>query len=309
MMPHLSRPKPRRRVGFSLVEVIIALGIMATATIGIYIAMQSMIRTTVKAMERDVEAAFASMKIAEVNPYRLDVETAYDVTTKTLIDLGNNRKAYYTRLVESDADKADIKKINVYLYRKASSTTPYRQFKKEVAPRVMAYNFGSSSWYKDATGQVWTPYPSSTPAYDLSTRRSGSNSSTGATGSTGATIAQTDDQALFQNYFLDDCDTHYFLASAGRTYTVTFGFTTGVAGSDVVYIFLNDVLQTPTGLNLATEAGGANRAIVKSFKVTPTSSGGVYFIKTFVRDSTALAGACSGVTRATSFIKIERTDI
>lgn len=146
--------------GFSLIEILMSLSLFSVAMIGLYFAFTSVSTQTAKGLKGDIEAAYAKLLIGQVNIYDIDVETAYDVTSKTATTLPDGTTAYYTRDVRSEAETPDIKKVSVYFYKNSTDTTPYRNFTKEFAPNTWYYDFGHtthlSTIWVDSLGNKYT---------------------------------------------------------------------------------------------------------------------------------------------------------
>jgi prepilin-type N-terminal cleavage/methylation domain-containing protein len=157
----------KRNSGFTLIEILASLTLFSLAMVGLYFSMNGVKQAMATSLKRDVETVYADMLIAGVNPYDINVETAYDITTKTNVctHLGLTpcpaeiTGAFFTRLVDSDPQTADVRRVNVYFYRKQSDTTPYRYHRKNLSLPVMAYNLAASGTTvptcTDNSGQKW----------------------------------------------------------------------------------------------------------------------------------------------------------
>ncbi len=303
--------------GFALVDVLAALAIFATASVGLYFAMSSMNDTMAIAMQRDIEATYANMGAAEVNPFDPAIETAYDVGVKTPLTLPNSAVIYYTRSVDSSQLTSDIKNVNLLFYRgNANGATPYRQIRRE----VQADFFGfcgkgiASGYYKDVQDRFWAGLDLSgdwvTTAGAL---RNGTNPAANnwTAINTGSTISNTTDSTLYQNGFqgntlANNIDLGFFV-NYSRSYRVIIGFAEiqgALATQRKMNITINGNLVDT--VDPVTDAGGALKALEKSYTVVPTTttrSDGLQagFIEVVV-------SAASGATQppAVAFIGVER---
>jgi prepilin-type N-terminal cleavage/methylation domain-containing protein len=269
--------------GLSLVEILIALAVFGVAMSGLLLAMQSVNNAIAVSMDRNVENAYTDMLVSQINPFDPQVESSYDVTTKTAYTLPRNGTVYYTRYVDSADTQGDVKRVNVYVFRSNSaSATAYRRIRREISPDFVGYNLGETTAYRrDALGQVWAPL-TITYASTSGSRQNGSTQTT-SNYSTASTITGTPDQALFQKGHEanngGNALGYTFLATQGQTYLVTLGFAEvagGVtAGQRKMTITVNG--STAGTADPVSEAG-ANVALVKQYTASPTLSGSVYVI-------------------------------
>jgi prepilin-type N-terminal cleavage/methylation domain-containing protein len=280
-VPHPTGKSVSGPKGFSMAEIIIAISVFGVAVAGLFFALQTVERTIVKAIDRDIEAAYVNMKVAEVNPSRPDMEAYYDLPTKTALNLPNNRTVYYSRLVSSSATTPDLKNVDIYLYRKSSSTTPYRQFRREIAPYAIGYNLGeATSYLKDSQGRVWAPgngNVDTTVSGNDTDRADGicAGAWTTANYSTATAIGNTPDQAIFQkghtasNASNGLCYDIY--ASQNRSYILRLGFAeidnAVTSGQRKMKILVNGTQVD--SVDPVVDAGGTFKALVKTYTVTP----------------------------------------
>jgi hypothetical protein len=279
-------------LGFGLVDVLVALSVFAVGFSGLVISSQAMQRTVGKSMTRNAETAYLQMLMAEVNPYRTTVETAYDVGTKTAYNLPSGQQAYYTRSVSSDATTADIKQLNLFLYRTATDTTPYRRLRKDMRPATLRYNLGATAQWRDGQGNLWEPWPANTPTYSLTagSRRSGVTT-TGMTNAT-YTLTQTLPNAtpLTTGHSQSGSLAYTFLATEGANYQIALGFVDTLGATHSYTVAANgSTLET---FDLADDTGGTlGRVVTKTYNVTPTLESGVAVIKLVVTSNTGGANA------------------
>lgn len=278
----------RRRAGLSLAEIVIALGLFSVGVAGLVLTAQSVFEGLRNASRGDIEAVYANMLVARINPYDPAVEINYDETTKTALDMPNGSepcdpndpnnpclKAFFTSIVDSADATPDIKDIHIYLYRAANSTVPYRQFKREIAPSFVGFDLGvDSGYFKDSLGHVWAPLAngqnySSTDG----SRRSGL---TQTVTNFSSVCALTGNSAAFNTYQEPSGGStklgYTFLATPGRVYTLRLG---GVepepsvtAGQRKMKIMVNGT-QVGT-LDPVVDAGGSCKAVLKTFTVKPS---------------------------------------
>lgn len=261
-------------------ETLFAITIFAVAMVGMYYAMVSMTNVLSTTMDRNVETAYANMKLSEVNPFDPAVESNYDVTSKTVMTLANGRMIYYTRLVDSATTTPDVKNINLYLYHTSTETSAYRQFKREIAPYQIGFNLGeTTAYYRDGLGRVWAPFAIAFSSTSGS-RQNGWYTYAYTNYSTASAIAGTLDDTLYQkgNEANNVSNTlgYKFLGNTGREYILTLGFAeTGGAttGQRAMTLSINGVSQG--SIDAYVLAGNtANKAVVKRYRVTPADAGG-----------------------------------
>lgn len=303
--------------GISLVEILLALGLFSISMVGLFMASSGMFESIRTAMKLDIEAAYANMLIARINPSNPLVESAYDVTTKTAQSLPDNDSFYYTQLVDSDSASPDIKRINLFLYRGSGTSTPYRQFKREIAPYFTGFDLGeSTSYLKDKLGWVWAPMAVDANG-DFSgvagSRRNGrtetaidvdgSGTCPSVTGTTNASLFQT----MSESNNIADRLGYSFMATLGRNYLLKVGVNeldTNIAvGERRMKVLVNGV-QVGT-IDARNETGGTCSALMKTFTVAPVNDGsglGVITVE-FEKDSGATA-----VPRVAA-IGLERTEM
>ncbi len=284
--PKLSLP------GISLVEVLLSITIFSIAIIGLYSSMQSMNNALIIAMQRDVEATYANMLMSEVFPKHPTVETSFDKTTKQTLNLPDGQKIYWTRIVDADPLAADVKRINVYLYRNSTDTTPYRQFKREIPLEKRNYhcNYNYDPYYKDTTGEVWVrlrsdQYASTTQGSFRDGVDFGVLGTWIHTGEVGTT-----DNVLDAPIWTKGC--HYnnltsnppyripwkFLATEDTTYTITIGLVDPWNGTSVpTDILING--SVVDSFDLTEEAGGINLPLVKSYTAQSVVESGVAVLR------------------------------
>jgi hypothetical protein len=299
-----------RSTGITIAEVLLALGFFAIAMVGLFTAMNAINQGIATSMRRNVEAAYANMLISRVNPYAQDVETAFNKTSTSCagsrcsIDIPNSynpgngtpasEKVYYTILVNSNWNAAlhspataDVKLINLHFYRNATTTTPYRQFRREIAPDIMGWTMGgASAYYRDATGLLWTKISdtkmfSSTAGsiaagIDSASTPSGTPLSTVSTATNPTNIPSVD--AVLWRYAMEPKGTgtsfgFSFPATSARRYIVELGFnefdsTVTAAGQRIFDIYINNVL-VDSAVDIYSLTGGKNKAIIKSYTVVP----------------------------------------
>ncbi|MBX2860236.1 MAG: malectin [Vampirovibrio sp.] len=289
--------------GISLVEILVSIVLFSLAVIGLYLAMGGMFDAIQTGMRRDIEAAYANMLISEVNPTDNLVETGYDVTTKTVYNLPDGDTVYYTRIVDScpvaatcaaDTD-SDVKNVNVYFYRASTSTSPYRKYRREVAPLFFGFNLGEdTTYYKDNTGNVWSPITDD-GTHQFSTtegsRRSGWETVTPTEWSTGSAISNVptfdrnddgdtvdageQDEAHFQTGHTGASLTYTFLATVDQTYTVILGAAEadgGVAATERAMTVTINGTEVGT-MDTVAEAGGTLTALTKTFAAIGVDNG------------------------------------
>lgn len=292
-------PKPN---GISIVEIMVAMAIFSTAMIGLYFAMNNLSISVGTAMKRDIESAYANMLLSQINPYDLQVESAYDKDSteascgggRCSVTLPNGDQFWYTIQVDSATTAADIKRVNLYLYRNGTTTTPYRQFRREFPMAVQAYAFGSTSnssksYYKDSTGQVWTLINTTHPVFSATTGavRAGRDSAYTNTSSdfqaiTTATVPTPSlDPILWQNAYESHGGTNtlgfIFPASANHTYTIVLGFNEieGAAATTRVFdIYINDE-KVASSFDINAQAGGAHKTISQYYTAVPITHSGI----------------------------------
>lgn len=279
-------------LGFGLVDVLVALSVFAVGFSGLVISSQAMQRTLSKGMTRNIETAYLQMLMAEVNPYRITVETAYDVTTKTAYNLPSGQQAFYTRSVSSDATTADIKQLNLFLYRNSTDTTPYRRLRKDMRPATLRYDLGATTQWRDGQGNLWEPWPANTPTYSLTagSRRSGVTT-TGMANAT-YTLAQTLPNATpyTTGHSQSGSLAYTFLASSGANYQLALSFVDTRGATHSYTVAANGTtLET---FDLASDTGSTlGRVVTKTYSVTPSLESGVAVIKLVVTSNTAGANA------------------
>ncbi len=139
------KQKNKKHVGQSLVEIFVAMSIFTVAIGGLFMATNASKQNLAKSMKIDIEAQYAQLLTNEVNVNNIDVETVYDETSKQSISLPNGNTVYYTRLVDSAFDSADVKNISVYFFKSSTDTTPYRKFTTEVALKSALYHWCDTS--------------------------------------------------------------------------------------------------------------------------------------------------------------------
>lgn len=299
----LSPSKRSRTDGVNIIEVLLALGIFALASTGLFMAMSTINTGIATSMRRDVEAAYANMLMSSVNPYAQAIETAYDTTStacsgsRCSFTLPNGDIFYYTLLVNSDSDSslttstpatADMKQINLYLYRNATTTNVYRHFRREIAPDVVGWVMGgSTSYYRDMTGMMWTQLTTTT-AYSGTTGSVTAGYDTAYTAGLTANAASTPtnitaDTTLWSNTIQPSTAVPLafrFPATESRNYFVELGFNeASVASAQRIFdIYINDQLVT-SAFDINATAGGQNLAITKSYNVIPMVVSNVPMIK------------------------------
>lgn len=290
------------RSGVSIIEVLIALIIFSVAVVGLFTVMNGINAGIATSMRRDIETTYANMLLAQINPYDQLVETAYDksstacsgsrcsivVPSTNETGAASNEKFFYTILVDSDSNvssdpaTADVKRINMYLYRDATTTTPYRQFRREIAPDIMGWKLGGAkTYYRDATGVAWTRIGvatnynttagSVTGGIDVAATPSGL-SFVGGSNPTNLSI----DQYLWSSSAEPGASgTQFgfaFPATKGRTYYIEIGVNesdnTVVAGSRVFDVYVND--QKVDTIDTFNLSGGLYKALTRSYSAQPT---------------------------------------
>ncbi|MEB3287623.1 MAG: malectin domain-containing carbohydrate-binding protein [Vampirovibrionales bacterium] len=292
----------KARVGVSLPEILISIALFSVAVVGIYLSTSNAQRVIIKGMQADVEAAIANMKIAEVNPYDVDVDTAYDApatytTGKQSYALPNGQVIYWTRAVTSANASGDVKQVNVYLYKKSTDSTPYRKFRKDIVLDKQSFiladptvNATVPAYLKDVTGAVWTRMNRSNDA----TIASGDTHRAGPDPAINNPILRSDltpatgtPNVLFWTYGLSPPDAtpnnmiFYIPATQGQTYTIKLGYcecnAAGV-GTRVMRVLINNTV-VETGLDVRAVAG-LNKAMVRQYKAQSMNLGsGVYGLK------------------------------
>lgn len=297
----------QRKRGISLVEILIALAIFSTAIVGLFMTLTGLNKTVATSMRRDVEAAYANMVLAQINPYNANIETAYDKTStgcsgaRCSQSLPYGDTFYYTILVDSNANTAtaapataDMKRVNMYLFRDATTSTPYRQFRREIAMSTQAYKLGSAansaSYFKDTSGQVWTLLDTSAAPTFSSTSGGvkpgfgSGNSSTYSSVSTATTPtgAVTADIALWQTAHkatgTPTALEYIFPATEDGTYLVELGFNEieGVASGGRVFDILINDQTVQSSFDINQKAGGTDKAVYMYYvaQATTASTGG-----------------------------------
>lgn len=308
---HLSSPlKQTAHRGLSLVEILISFGIFSAGIAGLLLASQGMFEGLRVSMARDVESAYANAILSEINPYDPSIESAYDITTKTVKEMPHGEKFFYTRSINSDTATPDVKNINLYLFRSGTATIPYRQFKREVSLPFVGFNLGNTSaYFKDSMGRVWQPlasgfYASSTAGSLQNGHRSDqvsypvSNSVNNGCGFAGDKVLFNSTQAAEDLYYR-------FFVTLGRHYILKIGTVESNpmwSSSGREYdLFIND--QNLESFNVVQETGGICKPMVKTYVVSPFDVGsGIGAIDIRIQDlddnSVQLA-----------FISIERTEL
>ncbi|HEY9745218.1 MAG TPA: malectin domain-containing carbohydrate-binding protein [Oculatellaceae cyanobacterium] len=307
--------------GVSIIEVLVSLGIFSLAVAGMFFAMNSITQGVAVTMRRDVESAFANMLLAQINPHDQYVETAYDKdsseascgNSRCYVDIPNSSgqtssdRVYYTIQVNSDWNvantpsepaTADVKNISLYLYRNATTNTPYRQFKREIAPDIMAWKMGGPAYYRDVTGLLWTRIATcATATCQYSTTggsiRAGIDAAATTGGAPSVVTTATDptnaavDPTLWKSAWEPGgAGTSFgfaFPATQNRRYVVEIGLnefdaTVTAAGQRVFNVYINGAL-TDT-VDIYSLAGGNNKVYTKSYTVVPLNdASGVPLIK------------------------------
>jgi hypothetical protein len=265
------------KTGVSLPEILIALGLFSTALAGLYLASVGMFEGLRNAMKLDVEAAYANMLIARINPNHPLVETEYDVTTKTLMSLPDDDGFYYTQIVDSQDATPDIKDINLYLYRAEGDANPYRQIRREITPYLIGLNLGEDEqYYKDQMGWVWQPVTQTFSPTAGSRRNGMSLTAQNVDGTTLCpAVENTPQPILYQkmqepNNLLNALE-YKFLATPGRNYRLKIGameLDPDIAGGQrLMRIVINGRL---VGLmDTRAEARASCLALMKTFTVSP----------------------------------------
>lgn len=302
-MSHIEKKqKPSKARGISLVEVLVCIALFSTAIVAIYIGTADSERVVAKGMKADVEAAIANMKIAEVNPFDPDVDTAYDApssytTGKQSYTLPSGQIIYWTRAVTSADTSGDVKQVNVYLYRNASDVIPYRKFRKDIVLERQSYMLADTSsiakFYKDPTGTVWARLANNTNSTVSSgdTHRPGPDSAGNNTYSPVAVDVTDATNVPFTEMWKYGQTSHAsypshlvytFPATLNQSYTIKLGLCEcngGTTGQRNIRIYINGTLAEASAVD-AYALAGANKAIVKQYHATAMNLGsGVYGLK------------------------------
>lgn len=299
--------KPHAR-GVTLVEILASITLFSLAVVAIYIGTQMANQAIGESMKTDIEAAIANIKMAEVNPYKIDVESFYDKTAVATspITIPNNggttpgwKKIYWTRIVDScprpdcpTTHTSDIKRITVYLYKNSTDTVPYRKFKKEVDLRRQNFLLTNPSErpapsYRDSNGQIWITVSS---GGDFRSTTGGSvqgirTNNAEALSCYQAAITGASDIFPFQSSHCAINNApganYYYIVpvSQNATYKVTLGFATpGTTGTTIQDIIINGV--TKETLNVTAAAGGYRTALTRTYPaITPMANGSIYTVE------------------------------
>ena len=286
-------PVPRRfnRIpGMTLVEILIALAVFGIAMSGLLIAMQSVNGAISVAMDRNIENAYTEAQVLGINPFDPQVESVYDMSSKTALTLPRGGQVYYTRRVDSSDTQGDLKQVNVYIYRTDdAAATPYRRIRREIAPDFVGYNLGETTAYtRDVLGNVYAPL---TVSYsDISGSRQNGTTLATSDYSTGTAITGTADQALFQKGHEEnngsDALGYTFLVTQDQPYIVTLGFAevdgSVTAGQRKMDIAVNGVTA---GTADPVDEVGLNSALVKQYSAAATASGSVFVVTVDLTES------------------------
>lgn len=302
-----------KAAGVSLVEILVCIALFSTAIVAIYMGTTDSERAVAKGMKADVEAAIANMKIAEVNPFDPDVDTAFDApatytTGKQSYTLPNGQIIYWTRAVTSNNASGDVKQVNVYLYRNSSDSTPYRKFRKDMVLERQSYMLADSSsipkFYKDPTGTVWARLANSTNSIisSGSSHRPGPDSAGNNTYSpvavdtaTATNLPTYDGATAIDQMWTYGHTSHAsypghlvytFPATQNQTYTVKLGLcecgsavpptgagTAAANGQRNIKIYINGTLAETSAVDVYALTGGTNKAIVKQYHATAMDLG------------------------------------
>ena len=275
--------------GMTLVEVLIAMALFATVGTGLILAMQGLIRTNIEAVDRQLEATLMEIKLAEIDPNDATIESAYDVTTKTVQTLPNGREFYFTRDVRSDASTPDLKEVGVYLFRESTSSSPYRRFRREISPRALHYNLGSTSYYKDGLNQVWFPTPATgASAQSTDPRRNGFDTSliTAALVNQAVTLSGTPgpNTVPFQTVLRSTGPIAMkLMARTGGTYQLRLGFVHYTGGMDNAEVTVNG--SALDSFTITSVAGGSGIPMIKTYTVNTMDDSGVPVVQVMVDSS------------------------
>jgi Tfp pilus assembly protein PilV len=268
--------------GLSLVEILISFGIFSAGIAGLLLASQGMFEALRLSMTRDIEASYVNMLMLEINPNNPSIETAYDVNTRTAFDLPNNDRVFYTRLVNSSDATPDIKNINVYLYRSTTATTPFRQFRREVAPYFIGFDLGQeTSYFKDSLGRIWEPLAANYFAVGTAgSRRNGIANALSMTNYPTSTCGFTGTNSLLNS--LQEANNaqnrleYTFYTTVGRNYILRLGTTereAGVTADQRSMVISVNGTQVGT-MDARSETGATCQPLNKSYVVTPVDAGG-----------------------------------
>ena len=254
--------KPNRSYGVSLVEILISLAVFSLGVVGLYYSVQNMHKSLQTSMQRDIEASYANGIINKVNPYRVDIEAAYNTsgTTMQSITLPNGRTVWYLLKVDShpvnateashtnangqlDLQTADIKNIHVYFYHNQGDTTPYRQFERDVVLPVQSFNMDSSTLAtdtcRDQGGTIWTTLPQNV-TYNLAygSREAGLDTSATGMNGTATTYKQTTGQnGGIVNGVIEDPHGTFGTSGNCDLYEAWRAGHTGNTATNLVYVF------------------------------------------------------------------------
>jgi len=296
----------RHRLGVSVIEILISLGVFSLAIAGLYIAFQTVSRGTVAGVRNDVEAAIANSLMAQVNVYDLQIEQVddgacsdycgYDKTTKQTYSMPDGDTIYWTRDVRSSATTGDIKVINVYFYKKTTDSTPYRTFKREVNLTRQSFMLSSyslagtpSRTYRDANGQIWTVISDSGTccnySYTTNAFKAGIADSESGAGTYQSAITAATDPIPFRYYHYQSAGSgplsFKIPVSQGATYKVSLGFAEPAAGTTATQRKMDITINGSTigTVDPMTDAGAVQKAVVKSYANTsPALDNGIYII-------------------------------
>ena len=253
---------------------------------------------------QDLAGDAQGVLIAEVNLYDIAIETAYDETSKEKLCTHWNltpcpaeiEGTYFTRLVDSDQLSGDIKRVNVYFYRRQSDATPYRAYKQEISLPEINYSLqwsgatGSLPVYKDSTGKVWTrmstwpPYEETDGSFQAGfepalTTGAGPNAIYGPTAGFGGIDTSTVQDAFPWNYFFESQNTApYYLgfkfpATQGVSYKISMGFSEQQdkwPGDRIEDVYINGTLVDT--IDASAEAG-VRKPLVKTYTAEPFVDG------------------------------------
>lgn len=296
----------RSRLGVTVIEILISLGIFSLAIAGLYIAFQTVSRGTVAGVRNDVEAAVANSLMAQVNVYDLQIEQVdngacsdycgYDKTTKQTYSMPDGDTIYWTRDVRSSATTGDIKVINVYFWKKTTDTVPYRTFKREINLTRQAFMLSSytlagtpSRTYRDANGQVWTVIGDSATccnySYTSNAYKAGIANSESGAGIYQSAITAATDPIPFRYYHYQSAGSgplsYYIPVSQAATYKISLGFAEPGAGTTATQRKMDIAINGSTQgtVDPMVDAGATQKAVVKSYaNISPMSDNGIYVI-------------------------------
>lgn len=304
-----ARPAKTGAAGVSLAEILVALAIFSSVVVGLLSAINGVNKAIGLSMKRDIEASYVNMIMAEINPHDRLIELNYNKTSTSCggdrcsMQLPNGETFWYTVRVNSEHLSGDLKRVNIYLYRDATTTTPYRVFRREFVQPVF-YHSGSPSlsalpygalYYRDSSGQVWSNYivydppdNATLPFYNgnAGERRYGVAPATNipsAVVNLSTTPPNVVDLQLWRSQFRVATGTTMdwtFPATQNRTYTVQMGFNDWESSADGergfdIYINGSKVDE----IDIFRDAGGANRALVKFYTTTAMVESGRAVIK------------------------------